>query len=231
MISFHSQYTQSIDGTYLVGGLRKTLGINRSTEAESDTRAEELAVGKSGNTLVVNLGLDESIAIKLVLGGDLETDTVGVSALGIPGSLSTGLDLAVDAVEVRRGKDVEVVCGGDGSGVLGDGVTDGSGVLGDLAVHDIVTNLGTGQETVMADDDVTVERGALEEIKEGAGVEERLAEVEVQLGALALGVGEEGGDNLGLEAVGEGVVKLDLGVQGVGSGPRLCQGKAYGATS
>lgn len=126
---------------------------------------------------------------------------------------------------VRRGKDLEVVGGGDGGSVLGDGVSNGSRVLGDLAVLDIVTNLGTSEEAIVTDNHITVKRGALEEIEESAGMEEGLAEVEVQLGAHLLGGGEEGGDGLGLEAVGEGVVELDLGVQSIGSGPRLGQGK------
>lgn len=44
-------------GANLVGGLVQVLGIEGSTQAESDTGAEENVVGQSGNTTVVDLGL------------------------------------------------------------------------------------------------------------------------------------------------------------------------------
>lgn len=44
-------------GANLVGSLVQVLGIKGSTEAKSDTRAEEDVVGQSGNTAVVDLGL------------------------------------------------------------------------------------------------------------------------------------------------------------------------------
>lgn len=43
--------------THLVGGLVKLLGIERGTDAESDTRAEEDVVGDGGDTTVVDLAL------------------------------------------------------------------------------------------------------------------------------------------------------------------------------
>lgn len=43
--------------TYLVGGLVKLLGIERGTNAEGDTRAEQDVVGDSGDTAVVDLAL------------------------------------------------------------------------------------------------------------------------------------------------------------------------------
>lgn len=44
-------------GADLVGGLVEVLGIEGSSEAESDTWAEEDVVGKSSDTAVVDLGL------------------------------------------------------------------------------------------------------------------------------------------------------------------------------
>lgn len=207
-------------------GLRESLGIDGSTESEGDALTENLGVSQSGDTLVVDLGLDERLAVKLVLAGNLESDTTGVSALGVPGGLGTGLNLRVHAVVVRRGEDVEVVGGGDGSSVLGDGVSNGGRVLGDLSSADVVTNLGTGNEAVMSDNGVTVEGRTLQQIEEGASVEQRLAEVEVELGTLALGGGKELGKDLGLEAVGNGVVKLNLGVESIEGGPCLGQDEA-----
>jgi hypothetical protein len=40
-----------------VGGLVQVLGIERGTQAEGDTRAEENVVSQSGDTTVVDLGL------------------------------------------------------------------------------------------------------------------------------------------------------------------------------
>lgn len=40
-----------------MGGLVKLLGVERTTEAESDTGAEKDVVGNSGDTTVVDLGL------------------------------------------------------------------------------------------------------------------------------------------------------------------------------
>ena len=44
-------------GANLVGSLVQVLGIEGSTKAEGNTRAEENVVGQSGNTTVVDLGL------------------------------------------------------------------------------------------------------------------------------------------------------------------------------
>jgi hypothetical protein len=44
-------------GANLVGGLVQVLGIERGTQAEGDTRAEENVVSQSGDTTVVDLGL------------------------------------------------------------------------------------------------------------------------------------------------------------------------------
>ena len=53
-----------------------------------------------------------------------------------------------------------------------------------------------------------------------------LLEVQVELGTLSLRGGEEGEETLGLEALGEGILDLDLGVKGVGGVPGLGEGKA-----
>jgi len=41
-----------------VGGLVEVLGIERGTKTEGDARAEQDVVGESGNTAVVDLGLE-----------------------------------------------------------------------------------------------------------------------------------------------------------------------------
>lgn len=169
--------------------------------------------------------LDESGIVELVLGGNLESNTVGLAGLRVPGSLSTSLNLRVDLVVVASSEDAQVVGSNDRGSVLGDGVSDSSRVLADLSVDNVVANLSTGKETVMANNNITVERRALEKVEETTGAEEGLLEVQVDLGALALGGREERCEDFSLEAVGEGVVKLDLGVESVGSGPGLGKGQ------
>lgn len=68
-------------------------------------------------------------------------------------------------------EDVQVAGGGDGCGVLRDGVSDCGRVAGDTAVNDVVADFGTGEETIVAEDDITAKSGALEEVDKGAGVE------------------------------------------------------------
>lgn len=75
----------------LVGSFVEFLGVEGSTKTESDTSAELDVVSKSSKTLVVDLGLYHELVkpngsddrktnlcergrIKLVLGGNLETD-------------------------------------------------------------------------------------------------------------------------------------------------------------
>lgn len=62
-------------GANLVGSLVKVLGIEGSTEAESDTRAEEDVVGQSGDTTVVDLGLNCEEMTRLVVIKVQETAT------------------------------------------------------------------------------------------------------------------------------------------------------------
>lgn len=58
-------------------------------------------------------------------------------------------------------------------------------------------------------------------VSEDTAVEVGLLEVEVDLLALVAGGRAEVGENLSLQAAGEGVVELDLGSKDVGGVPRL----------
>lgn len=78
----------------------------------------------------------------------------------------------------------------------------------------------------MAKDGIEAGRGALEEIKEGTGMEAWLLEVEIQFHALGLGIRQVLGQDFSLEASHDFVVKLELGVEGVGGVPSLGQGEA-----
>jgi hypothetical protein len=211
-------------GAELVGSLVELLGVEGAAETQGDTLAEEDVVGESGDTAVVDLDLGERDGVDAVLAGDLKAD--GVASLGVPGGLGTSLDLAVDLVVVRGSKDAQLVRGSDGSALLRSSIADGSIVRGELGSVDIVASAGTGEEAVMADDGVDVGGRALEQVEEGTAVEVGLLEVQVELGTLGGGGGEEVEETLELEALGEGVSDLELGVEGVGRVPGLCEGEA-----
>lgn len=129
---------------------------------------------------------------------------------------------------VGSGKGAQVVGGGDGGAVLGSDVADGGAVAGQGGLVDIIAGAGTGQEALVADDGIDVGGRALEQVEEGAAVEAGLLEEQVELGALGGGGGQEVEETLELEALGEGVADLNLGVEGVGGVPGLGQGQAYG---
>lgn len=225
-----------------MGSLVELLGIERATKTQGNALAEENVVGKGGNTAVVDLDLQrlsaaynrtwhicnsnlgERDGVNAVLAGNLKTDSV--ASLGVPGSLGTSLDLAVDLVVVGSSKDAQVVSGSDGSAVLGSSIADGGAVGSDSSLVDVVASRGTSEETLVADNGINVSNGALEQVKEGTAVETGLLEVEVELGTLASGGGQEVEETLKLEALGEGVVDLELGVEGVGGVPGLGQGEA-----
>ena len=168
--------------------------------------------------------LCERAWVELVLGSDLKADVA--AGVRVPGSLGTGLNLSVDLVVVACGEDAQVVCGLDSGGVGTLAVTGGERVLGDGGLTNIVSTFCTDQETLMAECDVEVCGGALEEVGEKTSVDVWLLVVEVELAAVGLLCREVVGEDFGLEAFGEVVLKLELGVEGVGGGPCLGQGKA-----
>ena len=119
----------------------------------------------------------------------------------------------------------QVVARGDGGRVLGHAVADGSSVLGDGGLLDVVATLRTDQEAFVAEDGVEVGRRTVQEVEEGAGVQVGLLEVQVKLGALGLLGGLVLGEDLRLEALGDVLVELEFGVEGVGGGPGLGEGE------
>jgi hypothetical protein len=210
----------------LVGGLVETLGVSRETKTQGDAGTEDLVVGDGGDTLGVDHSLSEGGLVQSVLGTDLEANVL--AGLRVPGGLGGSLGEGVDLVVVGGGEDREGVSSGDGGGVGRGGVAEGSRVLGDLAVENVVANLRTGEEALVADGHVTSEGWALEKIKETAGMESWLLEVDGELSVLSTGGWDEGGGKLALEAWGEGLVDLNLGVKDVGSGPALGESHARG---
>lgn len=127
---------------------------------------------------------------------------------------------------VRGSEDGQVVRGSDGGAVQGGGVADGGAVGSESSLVDVVASAGTGKETLVTDNSIDVGGGALEQVEEGAAVEARLLEVQVELGTLTSSGGEEVEETLELEALGEGVVDLELGVEDVGGVPGLGEGQA-----
>lgn len=186
--------------------------VQRQPQASLNARPECLRVTKAEDTGRVNLCLDEGGIIEVRLGSDLEVDTrVGRSSLGVVGGTGTGFDVGVDAVVVRGRVGGEVAEALEGDGVLGGLVAGCEVVARDLAAlssgiggegrrsvskrwlrkvdaalrstHlDIVGSLGTSKESVLTNDGVGGEGGALEEVKVLAGVDTRLL----------VGRGEEG---------------------------------------
>jgi hypothetical protein len=169
--------------------------------------------------------LGERRGVQAVLAGDLQADRV--ASLGIPGSLGTSLDLSVDAVVVAGSEDRQVVAGSDSSRVLGKAVANGRRVLGDGGLLNIIATLGTDQETLMAQDNVQVGSRSLQEVEESTSVQVGLLEVQVELSTLGLGAGQVLSEDLSLQALGNVVVQLELGVEGIGSSPGLGESEAY----
>jgi hypothetical protein len=129
-------------------------------------------------------------------------------------------------VIVAGREDAQVVSGGDGSGVGGGLEADSGAVAGDLGLLDVISSGSTSEETLVADDGVDAGGGALEEVEEGTAVEAGLLEVEVELGATSLGGGQKAEDTLELQALGEVVGELNLGLKRAGGVPRLGEGQA-----
>lgn len=142
------------------GGVVELGGVEGKTERGLDTRAESLGVAEDKNTRVVDLGLDEGGVVKVSLGTDLERDGAD-GRLGVVDSLGAGLNVLGDLVVVRGGEGGEVAEAVEGDGVLGSGEAEGSGVAGDGTGLDVVRSLGTDKETVVADNGVSGEGGAL----------------------------------------------------------------------
>ena len=177
--------------------------------------------------LQLDTHLSEGSRVKLVLGSELETD-VG-AGLGVPGGLGTGLNSGVDLLVVGGGEDAQGVGVSDGGVVERCGVTDSGAVLGDGGLLDIVANLTTNNEALVGNDCIGDSANSTSGgvVSEDTAMEVGLLEVEVDLLALVAGSRAEVGEDLGLQAAGEGVVELDLGSENVGGVPRLSDADAW----
>ena len=125
---------------------------------------------------------------------------------------------------VRSREDAQVVGGGDGSGVnTGQLVANGGRVASDGSLLDIVAGLSTGEETLVAESDIDGGGGTLQEVEESTSVNVGLLEVDIGLSTVGLVGRAVVSEELKLEALGDLVVELELGVERVGSGPGLGQ--------
>jgi len=128
---------------------------------------------------------------------------------------------------VIRGREgLEIVMSLDGSGVLRLGVSDCSSILCQLAIHDIISNVSSEEESLVGGDGISSEGRSLEQVEEGPRMERLLSIVQSDLGILIRQAGQERRAKLQLDAPGNLIVELDLGVERIGGGPALGQGDA-----
>lgn len=211
-----------------MGGLVELLDVGLQTNAQSDTGAESLAVAQGSDTLVVELTLDEGAGVESVLDSSLEANVALGGGSEVPGGASTNLGSNVNTVVDGGGVEREVVGGSQGNTVSRGSVADLGSKAGESGLLDVVAELGTTDEALLAQNKVTGE-GRLEDIGNDVGVDARVLEVEVQLGSLGARGGKEGGVNATVKTLGEGVRDLDLGVEHVAGEPALGEGDTGGA--
>lgn len=131
---------------------------------------------------------------------------------------------------VGRSEDAQVVGGGDGARELNRRVSEGGRVAGQSSLLDIVSSLTTNNESLVSDNTVNScvhVPACWVVVKEGTGVEGTLLEVEGELLGLWTILGGESAEELSLEASGDCVFKLELGVDQVLGRPCLSDGDSY----
>lgn len=231
-----------------MAGFAEFLGVEGAADAEGEAAVDLGVIGKAGNAAVVDLGLSilsvihpfksyknsqggpylsERKRIDLVLAGKLNTNSR--SSLGIPSSLSPSFNSRVNLLVIRSSEDIQAVGSSDGSSVVESLVSKSSRVLGDSSLLDIITNLTTNHETLMAQNGITARNDLARrlEVEESAAMEVSLLEVEIQLLALVSDGRVEVSQKLALQSGSESVVEFDLRVEKVGGIPRLSYADAY----
>lgn len=209
-----------------MGSLVKLGSVKETTDGDLDTLAESLSVAETENTGVVNLGLDKGIAVEVELGTNLKSDgALGLvtsgGSLGVPDSLSTSLEISIDAVIVRGREDLERVVSMESHGIFRGSESCSSSEAGDVGTANIVSSITSDRETLAANNNIGSEGGTLEEIDVGTRVDAELLVLNTDLGVLLALVGDDASTNVQLQALGDLVFDLDLGGDMVGSGPGL----------
>ena len=211
-----------------MGSFAQLEGVEGTTETDLDTLGQFLLVSKGDDTGVSDLGLDEGGWVQDVLGGDFDSDRVtGGGGLRVVGGLGTDFKDWGDLVVVAGGEDGQVVGGNEGDGVGWGLVTERSGIIGQDRGLDVVGQSTTSGEAVLAKGQVGVEERTLQQVDKGSGGDGILGEVGIELDGLG-GAWDNGGDQFGLEAWGDGVGQLQLGGESVVGGPALDNRQAGG---
>ena len=165
------------------------------------------------NPSIIHLCLGKATRIQPILARNLQPDPL--PRLTIPRHLRPGFEHAIHLLEKARANHANIIRRCDRGVVDRRLIPDGSLIPRNCRFLNIIPGFRAEEEAPMPDDEVDIGDGALEQVDEGARVDVGLLVVQVGLGADVLAVGEEGGQQLELDAGGDGVVRLDLGVEGV----------------
>jgi len=201
------------------------LGVEGETSRHLNTGAEGLGIAKNEKACGVNLCLDEGSSIEVCLSTNFKAD-VARGRLGIVDGLGTSLNVAADAVVVRSREGAHVPETVEGNSVFRSTVAKSSSVTGNASLGNVVSAFSTEKETVTTEDRVSGERRALEDIKEGTGVETGLLVDGVQDGVFGAFVGVESRVDLKFEALGDLVLDLNGTLENVGRRPGFGEGEA-----
>ena len=173
--------------------------------------------------------LSERGRINLVLGSNLHTNSR--AGLGIIRSLDTSLRASINPMVIARSQHAQIIARRNRTTVQRCRVAQRSRVPRHRRLLQVIARLTAHHKALVCDGDigggVHVAAGRVVG-EEAADVGRALLEVEGELVGLCAVLGGEGGEELGFQAVGEGVVELDLRVDDVGGGEGLGDGDACG---
>ena len=148
--------------------LLQSLRIKARAHSKRESRPHLDIIRQRRDPPIVNLGLGKARAIEPVFARNLQPDVL--PRLTIPNRLGPGLDVLVHLVVVARRKDADVVRRRDGGRVDVGLVADRGLVARDGGLLHVVARLGADEEALLAEDEVDVGHGALEQVEEGARV-------------------------------------------------------------
>ena len=207
----------------LMTGLVQLLRVKRETQPNRRASIQLGAVRKSRNTPIVDLDLGEAERIELVLARELQSTRF--RSLHIVSCLRADLHGTVHFLVVAASDDAQILHARE-TGAVGWGlVAEAEGVLRDSRFLDVVACFAADEESFMAgchvDDGVDV-AARLRIVDEGAGVEVRVLEREVQLLRRRRGLGRVPQIlKVDLGARCDDVGELDFAVEKGGGGPGL----------
>ena len=121
-------------------------------------------------------------------------------------------------------KGLEVIVSLNGSGIFALCISDGSSIFSDFAIHNIISNISSKEETLVGDDGIRSERGSLEQVEECTGMECGVSIMDADLGILGDYGGQKCRSKLEFYAASNLIVELNLGIEGIGRSPALREG-------